>query len=84
MENERTFFTPRKIRVVGCLNCPYFRDRYTMSLGGEPEVLEEVKARCGHPSFKRDIKLKESLLDLPNIIPVWCPLEFETCDVCAK
>ena len=84
MENERTFLTPRKIRVVGCLNCPYFRDRYAMNLGGKPEVLEEVKARCGHPSFKRYAPLEEEFVGNHLYIPVWCPLEFETCDVCAK
>ena len=84
MENERTFFAPRKIRVVGCLNCPYFRDRHAMSLGGEPQVLEEVKARCGHPSFKRDALIREEHVGNPYYVPYWCPLEFETCNTCAE
>lgn len=84
MEKERTFFIPRKIRVVGCLNCPYFRDRHTVSFGVKPEVLEEVKARCGHPSFKRDAPLREEFLSGPSYIPDWCPLEFETCNTCAE
>lgn len=84
MEKNNTFFVPRKIRVVGCLNCPYFRDRHTMRLGGELEVIEEVKARCGHPSFKGNAPLEEEFVGNHLYIPDWCPLEFEICNVCAE
>lgn len=81
MEKERTFFAPRKIRVVGCLNCPYFRDRHTMNFG---EIVEEVKARCGHPSFKGNAPLEEEFVGNHLYIPDWCPLEFETYNTCAE
>ena len=91
MENERTFFAPRKIRVVGCLNCPYYTPKRTINWKGESEIQKTKEAHCHHPSFKHsvDILPKEGFLYSapgypPYFIPDWCPLEFETCDVCAK
>lgn len=78
------YFTPRKIRISGCLNCPYFRDRYKVNLGGKPEVIEEVKARCGHPSFKGCAHLEDEFVGNHLYIPVWCPLEFETYNTCTE
>jgi len=84
MENERTFFVPRKIRVVGCLNCPYFVAGKTVCLGGDPEVPETLPPVCNHPSFKERASLREEFLSGPSYIPYWCPLEFETCNTCAE
>lgn len=82
MENERTFFAPRKIRVVGCVNCPYYSPK---------RVINKMEAKCNHPSFRHSIEflhkggICESLPgDPPNFIPDWCPLEFEICNVCAE
>lgn len=82
MENH--YFTPRKIRVVGCLNCPYFVAGRTVCLGGDPEVPETLPSVCNHPSFKERALFREESLSGPSYTPDWCPLEFEICNVCAE
>ena len=73
----------RKIKVSGCLNCPYCQSYHPTE--------EEIKHCCKHPSFRSSSKLP----DIPNRVfddivsgvehtmyqeeymPSWCPLEYD-------
>lgn len=67
----------RKIKVIGCFNCPYMKPRLVE--GAE-------KMFCEHPSFIMDgvnTEIKSNLhpdedKDPESLIPAWCPLEFDT------
>lgn len=82
----------RKIKVVGCLNCPYHT-------GGEKVINEETKELgrvefCKHPSFECAIPIDKECIDrlksgLPqrmtySCFPNWCPLEMESCVCCCN
>lgn len=67
----------RKIKVIGCFNCPYMKLRL---------IEGTEKMFCEHPSFIMDgvvnIEAKSDLhpdddKDPESLIPAWCPLEFD-------
>lgn len=73
----------RKIKVSGCLNCPYW-------MADNPEN-PETNHYCNHPSFGRALKLpiipnrvfddivsgKEYTMCREEYMPNWCPLEYD-------
>lgn len=86
------YITTRKIKVVGCLNCPY----HTAT---EKVLNEETKERgrvefCMHPSFECTIPMdKKHIEDMKSgkkpimgaqYFPEWCPLEMESCVCCCN
>lgn len=62
----------RKIRVVGCQNCPYYEELVDKSL---PLDEQNVIRACAHPTFK--IRIGISDMPCAVFIPDWCPLEIE-------
>ncbi len=81
------YITTRKIKVTGCLNCPYHA-------ATEKVTNEETKEKsrvefCIHPSFECAMPMdNEHIEDMksgkkPRIgtqyFPDWCPLEMESC-----
>lgn len=81
------YITARKIKVTGCLNCPY----HTAT---EKVINEETKEKgrvefCMHPSFECAMpmnnehieKMKSGKIPIrgTQFFPEWCPLEMESC-----
>mgnify|MGYP006967141134 CR=1 FL=1 len=62
----------RKIRVVGCQNCPYYEEFVDGSL---PLDEQNLICSCAHPTFKNRIAINE--MPCVGYIPDWCPLEIE-------
>lgn len=68
---ERDYVVTKKIRVVGCLNCPYFRP-----MGYFEE--HKINAQCAHPSFRgAQVDISNEDIRDPQYMPDWCPLEVE-------
>lgn len=75
----------RKIKVVGCLNCPYYAEFTDASLPLEEQ--EDIR-QCTHPSFKRSPMINgEYVTDLQDsrerrmsvrFMPDWCPLDIDS------
>lgn len=71
----------RRIKVTGCLNCPYHKEH---SYGDDDKGLVEFSYFCEHPSFGHSPRVgKEYVHNLydgaegENVryMPNWCPLE---------
>ena len=80
----------RKIKVVGCLNCPYRKEIRNL-IDNVPQVINE----CRHPSFNHKPKLnneyienlkegKEHSMVRNSYTPDWCPLEIESYVCCCN
>lgn len=69
----------RRIRVIGCMNCPYCDEFVNECL---PLNEQRLEMKCTHPSFKRHIHIDQSFKVgfRPDVgfIPDWCPLEMES------
>lgn len=78
----------RKIKVSGCLNCPYCMEQTHLTIDNKETVLNKI---CHHPSFVAQratptIPL-QYITDLAGGIeysmcpkeymPNWCPLEYD-------
>lgn len=63
----------RKIRVVGCQNCPYYEEFVDSQ---KPLDKQEIIRECAHPTFKNRICIND--MPCAVFIPDWCPLEIET------
>lgn len=84
------YITARKIKVVGCLNCPYHTATEQV-INDETKELGRVNC-CSHPSFECAIPIDEECIDrlksgLPqrmtySYFPDWCPLEIESVVCC--
>lgn len=80
------YITTRKIKVVGCLNCPYHIATEKV-INDETKELGRVDC-CSHPSFECAIPIEKECIDrlssgLPqrmaySYFPEWCPLEMES------
>lgn len=83
------YITARKIKVVGCLNCPYL---FKQNLPDNKYIY-----KCHHPSFQLGspqipFKVVEDLgaeMDEPTMFPTssfteWCPLEYESVVCCCN
>lgn len=71
MERVQIIRPAKKIKVVGCANCPY---KSNLPSSEDPSITE---SRCGHPSFI-DVYPKVGEVeqfDPNNMFPDWCPLE---------
>ena len=81
------YILTRKIKVVGCLNCPYL---YKQKLTEGKYVY-----KCHHPSFQvgvpqipfgqvedLGIEMDEPTMMPYSSFPDWCPLDVETCISC--
>ena len=86
------YIATRKIKVVGCLNCPYHT-------GVEKVINEETKELgrvevCVHPSFEcvipmdnehiEDMKSGKKQTMAVSYFPNWCPLEVESHVCCCN
>lgn len=63
----------RKIRVVGCQNCPYYEEFVDSN---KPLDKQEIIRACAHPTFKNRIGIND--MPCAGFILDWCPLEIET------
>lgn len=79
------YITTRKIKVVGCLNCPYHAMRMRV-INQETNEVERTDI-CKHPSFEtalpidgeciEDMKSGKRQVMRTSYFPDWCPLEIE-------
>ena len=81
----------KKIKVVGCLNCPYHSSiEKVINKEGELGMVEY----CCHPSFEcaipmdneyiEDMKSGKKLTMCQRFFPDWCPLETESYVCCCN
>lgn len=78
----------RKIKVSGCLNCPYCMEQTHLTIDNKEVVLKNI---CQHPSFGAhkvtpQIPLQyitdldsgiEHKMCFEEYMPNWCPLEYD-------
>lgn len=78
----------RKIKVSGCLNCPYCMEQTHLTIDNKEVVLKKI---CQHPSFGAhkvapQIPLQyitdldsgiEHKKSFEEYMPNWCPLEYD-------
>ena len=86
------YIATRKIKVTGCLNCPYHTATEKV-INEETKELGRVEF-CMHPSFECAIPIDKECIDrlksgLPqrmtySYFPEWCPLEMESCVCCCN
>ena len=85
------YITTRKIKVVGCLNCPYCGMR--MRVINQTKEVECINI-CLHPSFEtalpidseciEDMKSGKRQVMRTSYFPEWCPLEIESYVCCCN
>lgn len=85
-----SYIASRKIKVTGCLNCPYYER--TEKVINEETIERGRVEYCMHPSFKcampmdnehiEDMKSGKKQTMAVSYFPNWCPLEVESYACC--
>lgn len=86
------YITTRKIKVVGCLNCPYHAR--TEKVINEKTKEKGMVEYCMHHSFEcampmdnehiEDMKSGKKPMIGTQYFPDWCPLEMESVVCCCN
>lgn len=92
LQENMNYAVTKKIKVVGCLNCPYHTATEKVINDETKEVgLADV---CSHPSFGCIIPIDEDCINrlrngfpqrmTSSYFPDWCPLETEVVVCCCN